>query len=58
MKTNAGNPFNAEAAALYWQRSEFGDNAAAQLAIVRYRQGNRVKKCVTSRWNAESVVVL
>jgi hypothetical protein len=27
---------NAEAGALYWQGSEFGDNAAALLAIVRY----------------------
>ena len=29
---------NAEAGALYWQGREFGDNAAALMAIARYRQ--------------------
>ena len=28
---------NAEAGALYWQGREFGDNAAALMAIARYR---------------------
>jgi tetratricopeptide (TPR) repeat protein len=44
MKTNAGNPLTRRPAlstgtgALDWQGSEFGDNAAALLAIVRYRR--------------------